>query len=56
MANALGPELPVEIVATLRRCFPETAVHALAQQSPGTNVADADQTDVRKPSAFLARQ
>ena len=41
-----GPLPPVECVTTLQRGFPEAAVHCLAQQNPGTNVADADNADV----------
>jgi hypothetical protein len=44
--DLIGPELPVEIVATLRRCFPEAAVHCFAQQNPRTNVVDADVADL----------
>lgn len=32
----------------LRHGFPEAAAHGLAQQNPGTNVADADEADGRR--------
>lgn len=45
-----GPEPSVESMPALRHGFPEAAAHGLAQQNPGTNVADAGQSE---PSLHL---